>query len=163
MKLQFGEVPMTTQFVIGFGRVPSLAIKTVFAAAFGLMIGCGGATTPTGPTTTTPPTPQVRVLLDVSGVDVPGPQGCNVSSTPQEFTGQAGTTVTIEVTGPSAMTPSITVYAPDFATQLTGTTTSGPGMQTMTTTTTENGPYRVNVCASNSVGGSVRIRVTTRA
>jgi hypothetical protein len=157
---------MTTQFAIGFGRVPSLAIKTVFAAAFGLMIGCGGggdtSATPTGPTTTTPPTPQVRVLLDVS-VDVPGVQGCNVSSNPQEFTGQAGTTVTIEVTGSSAMTPSITVYAPDFATQLMGTTTSGPGMQTMTTTPTENGPHRVNVCASNSVGGSVRIRVTTRA
>jgi hypothetical protein len=155
---------MTKLRVIGFGRIRLLGIKTVAGAAVGLLIGCGGSgpSTPTGPTVTTPPS-QVRVLLDVRRVDVPGGQGCNISSNPQEFMGRAGTMVTIEVNGPLAMTPSITVYAPDFATQLRGTLTSGPGIQTMVTTTTENGPYRVNVCATNSVGGPVRIRVTTPA
>ena len=162
MRLQFGNVPPSNQLLIDLGRVRSLAIKIASAAAVGLMIGCGGtSTTPTAPTTTTPAA-QVRVLLDIT-VDVPGGDGCNVSSTPQEFTGQAGTAVTIEVTGPSGMTPAIIVYAPDYATQLTGTTASGPGTQTLTTTPTENGPHRVGVCATNSVGGSIRIRVTTRA
>jgi hypothetical protein len=147
--------------VIDFRHVRSMAITTAAAAAMGLMIGCGGAS-PTAPTATTTPAPQARVLLDVF-VDVPGPEGCNLSSIPQEFTGQAGRTVTIDVTGPPAMAPAIIVYAPDFATQLRGTTSSRPGAQTMTITLAQDGPHHVDVCDVNSVGGSIRLRVTMPA
>jgi hypothetical protein len=92
---------------------------------------------------------------------VPGVGGCNGTSDPQEFAGQAGTTVTVESTGDAAMAPAIVVYAPDWATQLYGPITSGPGMQTLTVKPTENGPHKVAVCATNSVGGMMRIRVTT--
>jgi len=88
--------------------------------------------------------------------------GCNIGSTPEEFAGEAGAMVTLEVTGPATMNPSIVVYGPDWATQLTGPVTSGPGTQTLTTTPAQNGPHHVGVCAVNSVGGATRLRVTTR-
>ena len=129
--------------------------------------GCGGgealrSALPAAPTPVAPAAVQDRVLLDVM-VMVPGGDGCNIGSNPAEFVGEAGAMVTIEVTGPAAMTPSIVVYGPDWATQLIGSTTSGPGMQTLTTTPAQSGPHHVGVCAVNSVGGAARIRVTTRA
>ena len=132
-------------------------------AAALMLLGCGGNgapfVAPTTPTGIAVPAAQLRMLLDVT-VMVRGGDGCNVGSNPQEFTGEAGTTVTIEATGPAAMTPSIVVFAPDWATQLTGSRTSGPGTQTLTTTPPDSGTHRVEVCAINSVGGATRIRVT---
>jgi len=119
-------------------------------AAF-LLTGCNGPTSPIVP----PPT----VLLDTTLTLVQGVT-CNTGYVGTEFTGVAGRSVSISATGAANLTPLFIAYAPDFATQLGGSSSSGAGAASLTLSLTQSGLHHLSVCDLNGVAGTVRVLVT---
>ena len=115
-----------------------------------LLTGCSGSTSPTVPTPV--------VLLDTTLTLVQGVT-CNTGYVGAEFTGVAGKSVSISATGAANLTPLFIVYAPDFATQLAGSSSSGAGAASLTLALTQSGLHHLSVCDLNGVAGTVRVLV----
>jgi hypothetical protein len=128
---------------------PACAGVVMAIAGFHL-VGCGSSTSPIGPTPV--------VLLDTT---VPLVQGvtCNTGYVGTEFTGVAGKTVAISAAGAANLTPLFTLYAPDFATQLAGSSSSGAGAASLTFALTQSGLHHVSICDLNGAGGTLRVTV----
>ena len=99
-------------------RRVSVCARAAMVIAGLLLTGCGGSSSPTVPTSV--------VLLDTTLTLVQGVT-CNTGYVGTEFTGVAGKSVSISATGAASLTPLFIVYAPDFATQLGGSSSSGAG------------------------------------
>jgi hypothetical protein len=85
---------------------------------------------------------------------------CATGGVSRDFTGTAGKTVVIVASGGATMTPQITLYAPDFSTQLAGSASTGAGRAALTKALTETGTHHISVCDANGVAGSVNVSVT---
>ena len=113
------------------------------------LTGCGSKS-PTAPTPV--------VLLDTTVTLVQGVT-CSIGYAGAEFTGAAGKTVTISTTGAASLTPLFILYAPDFATQLGGSSSSGAGAASLTFALTQPGLHHLSICDANGVGGALRVTV----
>ena len=133
------------------GRRVSIPSCAAFVLAASLM-GCEGDDS-------SPTTPQGTVLLDTSLNLVAGVT-CNTGGVSADFNGTSGRTVSITTTGPSSLTPRFTLYAPDFATQLGGSSSTGAGAASLTFALTQTGVHHVTACDVNGVAGALRLVVT---
>jgi len=113
------------------------------------LIGCGSRP-PNGPTPVT--------LLDTTVTLAQG-VNCNVGYVGAEFTGIAGKTVDISATGAANLTPVFILYAPDFAVQLAGSSSSGAGAASLTFAIAQSGVHHLSICDVNGVAGTLRITV----
>jgi hypothetical protein len=113
------------------------------------LTGCGSAS-PAGPTPVT--------LLDTTVTLMQGVT-CNIGYVGAEFAGEAGKTVAIAATGAANLTPLFILYAPDFATQLSGSSSSGAGAASLTFALTQSGLHHLSICDVNGVAGALRIIV----
>ncbi len=113
----------------------------------------------TGCGSTSPIAPAPLVLLDTTVTLIAG-AACNVGYVAAEFTGVAGQSVAVSVTGPVSLTPLVTLYAPDFATQLAGSTSSGAGAAALTAALTQSGTHHLSICDLHGVAGALRVTVT---
>jgi hypothetical protein len=84
---------------------------------------------------------------------------CENGGVSADFMGTAGTTVVISGSGTAAQTPRFTLYAPDFATQLGGSSSSGAGAASLTIGLAQTGVHHVTFCDVNGVGGTLRAMV----
>jgi hypothetical protein len=107
---------------------------------------------------TSPNAPTPVVLLDTTLTLTQGVP-CNVGYVGAEFTGTAGKTVSILAVGAPNLSPLFTLYAPDFATQLGGSSPGGAGSASLTFALTQSGLHHLSVCDLNGVGGTLRITV----
>ena len=128
--------------------VPACACLVMVIAGLHLT-GCG-STPPTGPTPV--------VLLDTTVTLVQGVT-CTIGYVGAEFTGVAGKTVAISATGAASLTPLFILYAPDFATQLAGSSSSGAGAASLTFALTQSGLHHLSLCDVNGVAGALRVTV----
>jgi hypothetical protein len=103
--------------------------------------------------------PQATVLLDTSVTFVAGVT-CNTGGVSVDFNGTSGRTVSIAATGATSLTPRFTLYAPDFATQLAGSSSTGGGAASLTFALTQTGVHHVTLCDLNGIAGPVRVVVT---
>ena len=117
------------------------------------LIGCGGSSTS--------PTPQPTTLLNRTLTLTAG-QNCNAGGVSSDFTPTSGKTVTATATGSGSVNPSLTLYAPDFTTQLSGALGSS-GRASLTFTINQTGTHHLSVCDPNGVGGSVTVTITQPA
>lgn len=117
------------------------------------LAGCGGTESPTSPSDT--------VLLSTSVNFVAGVT-CATGGVSVDFAGTAGKAIAVTATGAAALTPRFTLYAPDFATQLAGSTSSGAGSAALNFTLTQTGTHHVSLCDLNGVAGAVAVKVTQR-
>lgn len=99
------------------------------------------------------------MLLDTSLTVVAG-VNCNTGGVSADFNGTSGRTVAIVATGSSTQTPRFTLYAPDFATQLAGSSATGAGAASLTFALTQTGVHHITLCDLNGVAGPVRVVVT---
>jgi hypothetical protein len=113
------------------------------------LAGCG-STTPNGPTP--------FVLLDTTVTLAQGVP-CNVGYVGAEFTGMSGRSVAISATGAPSLTPLFILYAPDFATQLAGSSSSGAGAASVTVALTQSGLHHLSICDLKGVAGTLRVVV----
>jgi hypothetical protein len=116
-----------------------------------LLGACGDDDESTGPT--------LDVLLSTNVLLSAGVT-CATGGVNKDFSGTAGKTVVITASGPSTLTPQITLYAPDFETQLAGSASTGAGKAALTQALTETGTHHLSVCDANGVGGSLNLVVT---
>jgi hypothetical protein len=103
--------------------------------------------------------PATQMLLDVTvtltqGVD------CNMGGVSVDLTGQAGPTVTIVAVGGSNMRPQFTLYAPDYETQLGGSTADGDGRAKLVFTLSQSGTHHLTLCDANGAAGALKVTVT---
>jgi hypothetical protein len=112
-----------------------------------------------GSSAPTQPTPVL--LLETTVSLAPGVR-CNVGYVGAEFTGVSGKTVAITATGGASLTPLFILYAPDFATQLAGSSPSGAGAASLTFALTQSGVHHLSICDVNGVGGVLRVTVQQR-
>jgi hypothetical protein len=129
---------------------------------FCVLIACAVSLSACGSSSNSPTTPTVITLLDTTVALVAG-QNCNIGGKSVDFQGTANTHVTVALTGSGStggvgMNLGVTLYAPDFATQLTG----GTGLNTVTVdkALTQTGTHHVSFCEVNGVAGNVRVVVT---
>jgi hypothetical protein len=113
------------------------------------LAGCG-STAPNGPTPV--------VLLDTTVALTQGVT-CNVGYVGAEFTGTAGRTVAISATGAPSLTPLFILYAPDFKTQLAGSSSSGAGAAAVTIALTQSGLHHLSICDLQGAAGNLRVVV----
>jgi hypothetical protein len=132
-------------------RSVSFPSGAAFLLAALSLAGCGGSETS--------PTPQPTVLLDATVNFVQGVT-CNTGGVSVDFGGTAGRSVAIAATGSASLTPRFTLYAPDFATQLGGSTSTGAGAASLTFALTQTGVHHVTLCDVNGTAGPVRVVVT---
>ena len=114
---------------------------------------CGGADSPTSPSET--------VLLNTT-LNVVAGVTCATGGVSADFTGSAGKSTTITASGAANLTPRFTLYAPDFTTQLGGSTSTGAGAASLTFTLIQSGTHHVTVCDLAGVAGALTVRVTQR-
>jgi hypothetical protein len=98
------------------------------------------------------------VLLDTT-VSLDTGLTCQTTGASREFNGTAGQTVVINVTGPAGSQPAITLYAPDFATQVGGAA-GAKGTNSARVRLTQTGLYHPSMCDDLGVGGTFRMVVT---
>lgn len=131
-------------------RFAAVAARVVMVIAGFCLTGCGGSDSPTGPTPV--------ILLDTTVSLVQGVT-CNTGYVGAEFTGVAGKTVSITATGAADLTPLFILYAPDFATQLASSSSSGVGAASLTLALMQSGLHHLSVCDVNGVAGTLRVIV----
>ena len=85
---------------------------------------------------------------------------CATGGVSKDFNGTAGKTVVITASGGASLTPQITLYAPDFSTQLAGSSSTGAGRAALTQALTETGTHHVSVCDANGTAGNLSLVVT---
>lgn len=132
-----------------FRRFAPASVCLVLLVAGIQLSGCGSSS-PAGPTPVT--------LLDTTVTLVQGVT-CNIGYVGAEFNGVAGTTVAIAATGAANLTPLFILYAPDFATQLSGSSSSGAGAASLTLALTQSGLHHLSICDVNGVAGTLRVTV----
>jgi hypothetical protein len=113
------------------------------------LAACGSTSTP-GPT----PLP----LLDTTVTLTQGVT-CNIGYVGLDFPGVAGKTVAISGTGAANLTPLLVLYAPDFATQLSESSSKGAGSASFTFALTQSGLHHLAVCDVNGAAGALRVVV----
>jgi len=113
------------------------------------LTGCGS----------TPPSAPTPVMLLDTLVTVANGVNCTVGYVGAEFSGTPGTTVTISATGATNLTPLFILYAPDFATELAVSSSSGAGSASLTTALTRTGLHHLSICDVNGTAGTLRITV----
>ena len=133
-------------------RLSYLSVALMIAATLSLP-GCGSTDSPTSPSET--------VLLNTT-VNVVAGVTCATGGVSTDFTGTAGKSTTITASGAANLTPRFTLYAPDFTTQLAGSTSTGAGAASLTFTLVQNGTHHVSVCDLAGVAGSLTVRVVQR-
>ena len=126
--------------------------RVALLLAASCLIACGGSST-------TPTPAQGTVLLDTTLTFVRGVT-CNTGGVSTSFAGTSGRTVTIAATGAATLTPQFTLYAPDFATQLRGSSSAGAGAASLSFALTQTGTHHVTLCDVNGVAGAIRVVVT---
>lgn len=126
--------------------------RVALLLAASCLIACGGSST-------TPTPAQGTVLLDTTLTFVQGVT-CNTGGVSTSFAGTSGRTVTIAATGAATLTPQFTLYAPDFATQLRGSSSAGAGAASLSFALTQTGTHHVTLCDVNGVAGAIRVVVT---
>ena len=132
-----------------FRRFAPACARLVMVIAGLYVTTCGGSS-PNGPTPV--------VLLDTTVTLAQG-VNCNTGYVGTEFTGVAGQTVAIAATGAASLTPLFTLYAPDFATQLGGSSPSGAGAASLTVALSQSGLHHLSVCDVNGAAGTLRVTV----
>ncbi len=132
--------------------VPAWAGSAIMAAALNLA-GCSSSSSPAAPAPVT--------LLDTTVTLAQGVT-CNVGYVGAEFAGVAGKTVAISATGGANLTPLFILYSPDFATQLSGSSSIGPGAASLTFVLTQTGLHHLSVCDVNGTAGVLRLTVQQR-
>jgi hypothetical protein len=100
------------------------------------------------------------LLLDSTVSIAPG-LTCVTTSASSSFSGTAGQTVVINVTGAVNSYPALTLYAPDFGTQLGGAGGSS-GSTSLRVTLSQTGTHYASVCDGRGVGGTYRMVVTAQ-
>lgn len=130
----------------------SIRVRLAIVAGILCLAGCG-STTPNGPTPV--------VLLDTTVTLTQGVT-CNVGYVGAEFTGTAGRTVAISAAGAPSLTPLFILYAPDFATQLAGSSSSGAGAASLTIALTQSGLHHLSICDLQGAAGPLRVLVQQR-
>ena len=100
-------------------------------------------------------------LLNIT-VSLPAGVTCDSGGVDADFTGQAGKTVDILVSGASSLTPRFTLYAPDFATQLGFSSPNGAGKAFLSIALTQSGAHHLTLCDANGTAGSLKVNVTQR-
>jgi len=98
------------------------------------------------------------VLLDTTVTLMQGVT-CNIGYAGAQFNGATGKTIAISATGAGSLTPLFILYAPDFATQLAGSSPSGAGAASLTFVLTQSGLHHLSICDVNGVAGALRIIV----
>ncbi|HEX4346633.1 MAG TPA: hypothetical protein VHZ73_03635 [Vicinamibacterales bacterium] len=132
-------------------RLVVTSLCAVLAAAALTVAACGKSdTSPTASTSVT--------LLDTSVTLLSGVT-CNTGNMAVDFSGTAGKTVVITATGSSSLVPHFTLYAPDFAVQLGGSTSGAAGAASLTFTLTQTGVHHVSLCDSNGTAGTLHVTV----
>jgi hypothetical protein len=131
-----------------FRRFALLCARLVMVIVGFYLTACGSS--PNGPTPV--------VLLDTTVTLAQGVT-CNIGYVGTEFTGMAGQTVAISATGAASLTPLFILYAPDFATQLAGSSPSGAGSASLTFALTQSGLHHLSVCDLNGAAGMLRVTV----
>src|SRR5262249_49904841 len=128
-----------------------------------VLFGCSGGTTAPSPT----------ILLDATVTLIPVQNNCYATSVTRDFTGTVNKSISIVATSPG-LTVGLILYAPDYTTQLrgsTGTTTasspaaaqlsaSGANSATLNLPLMEPGTYHLDLCELNGLGGNVHVVVT---
>jgi hypothetical protein len=132
-----------------FRRIALVCAQLVMVIGGFYLTACGAS--PSGPTPV--------VLLDTTMTLAQGVT-CNIGYVGTEFTGVAGRTVVISATGAASLTPLLILYAPDFATQLAGSSSSGAGSASLTFALTQSGLHHLSVCDLNGAAGTLRVTVT---
>jgi hypothetical protein len=132
-----------------FRRFAATCARVAIVIAAIYLPGCGGSP-PNGPSPV--------VLLDTTVTLTQGVP-CNIGYVGAEFAGVAGKTVAISATGAASLTPLFTLYAPDFATQLGGSSSSGAGAASLTFVLTQSGLHHLSVCDLNGVAGTLKVTV----
>lgn len=103
--------------------------------------------------------PDLDVLLSTNVILTSGVT-CATGGVSKDFAGTATKTIVITASGGAALTPEITLYAPDFETQLGGSASTGAGRAALTHTLTETGTHHISVCDANGTAGSLSLVVT---
>ena len=131
-----------------------LRLKLMSGAVLAVLsvIACGS---PNGPT------PQPTTLLSTT-LALPAGANCNTGGNSATFSPTNGKTITIIAQGSGAVNPAITLYAPDFATQLGGAIGTG-GRATLTFPITQTGNHHISVCDQTGTGGNVTVTITQPA
>ena len=135
-------------------RRASLGAAAAVLLAHLCLTGCGGSTD-------SPTSPSETVLLSTTVSFVAGVT-CATGGVSTDFTGTSGRSVTIAANGAASLTPRFTLYAPDFATQLGGSSSTGAGAASLNFTLTQSGVHHVTFCDLNGVAGSLAVRITQR-
>jgi hypothetical protein len=125
------------------------AVAAVLAA---IATACGGDDG-------TDPNDSGAVTLKDVTLTLPTGQNCDVGGVTTDFTGESGKTVVITATTAASLHPQFTLYAPDFDTQLGGSTSAGAGKATLTFVLTQSGDHHVSACDANGGAGTIRIVV----
>jgi len=137
------------------GTFHSVASASRRKAGLALMIaglavaGCGS----------TPPMAPTPVMLLDTLVTVADGVNCTVGYVGAEFSAAPGANVTISATGATNLMPVFILYAPDFATQLAVSSSSGAGAASLTTSLTRAGLHHLSICDVNGTAGTLRITV----
>ena len=114
-----------------------------------VLTGCGSPA-PVGPTPV--------VLLDTT-VTLTAGMNCAVGYVGAEFTGNAGTLVTISATGDASLAPLFVLYAPDFTTQIGVSSSPSAGTASLTSAVVQSGVHHLSICNVNGNAGTLRIAV----
>jgi hypothetical protein len=102
------------------------------------------------------------VILDTT-VDLVSGANCATGGTNVDFISTLNTTVSIDVSGPSSLTPQFVVYYPDYVRVLAGSSANGAGKATTTVKLPEGGTYHITACDTKGVAGKLRIIVTKQS
>lgn len=126
--------------------------NTLLSCAALALLGCGSddATSPNSGTV---------VLRDIT-LTFTAAEACSAGGLDTDFLGESGTTVTIQAAGGANLRPQFTLYAPDFATQLAGSTPNGNGRARLVHALTQSGTHYVTLCDGVGATGNVRVTVT---
>jgi hypothetical protein len=126
-------------------------VVTAAVLTWWALVACGGL--PTVPDRQPP-----AVLLSTS-LPLTAGQNCSTGGNSATFTPMAGRPITINAQGTGGVNPALTLYAPDFATQLASALGTA-GRATLVFTITQSGNHHISVCDQTGTGGTVGITIT---
>jgi hypothetical protein len=99
------------------------------------------------------------VLRDIT-LSLTAAEACSAGGVDTDFLGESGTTVTIVAAGGSNLRPQFTLYAPDFTTQLGGSSPDGNGRARLALALAQSGTHYVTLCDGVGATGNIRVTIT---